>query len=164
MLLRLMSAVMFVLAGAAAGTAGSQRLRRNRELCREIGCVLRNTSVYIRCMGLDVYHLVRRLRGNCSLSFIDRLPDSFQEGQNFHRCWHEALSCEELPDEERGLLEELGRTIGTSDVSGQLSAISAREEELRQLEKKRAEAYLQKGRMYRSIGVLFGVMAGILVI
>ena len=69
-----------------------------------------------------------------------------------------------LPEDEQRILLAFGEMIGTSDLQGQLTSISGFEAELDTLEKRRKEDFLRKGRLYRSAGTLFGVMAGILVI
>ena len=71
---------------------------------------------------------------------------------------------QELPAEEREILAELGEMLGRTDIEGQLAELSVLEERVRCLENERRTVCSQKGRMYRSVGVLFGVMVGILVI
>ena len=166
-MLRIFAALMFPAAGALAGSAVSLRLRERRELCRCIGLMLNNTAIMIRCTAADVYELTGRLRitpGLSALSFIGELPDRFEPGRDFHEVWSEALSAQEMPDEERQILSELGSALGRSDAEGQLSLIEGLNERLKRITSAREEAYDRKGRMYRSVGILFGVMAGILVI
>ncbi len=166
-MLRIIAALMFTFAGAFAGGAFSFRLRERRELCRSIGLLLDEAAVGIRCRGADVYELSRIFRrdtGLSGLTFLNGLPECFEPGQDFRGQWQEALTQQELPDEERQLLAEFGDSLGKSDAEGQLSVIEGLKERLRRITVSREEAYSQKGRMYRSVGVLFGVMAGILVV
>ena len=65
---------------------------------------------------------------------------------------------------EKKLLCELGRVLGTSDIDGQISALELISRSAEQLTEKYGEEYRKKGRLYRSIGVLAGVTAGIMVI
>lgn len=165
MLVRIIAAIIFTSAGCAAGAAYSLRLREKCSISTVISDILRKTSVYIRYSALDVYEIVAKLKTDCpDNSFISRLPDSYIEGQNFHQLWQKALEVEELPEEERLLLSEFGSILGTSDIEGQLSAIASLSERAEQLRSERSENYIRKGRMYRSVGVLAGVMVGILVL
>ena len=69
-----------------------------------------------------------------------------------------------VPDEEKAVLAELVEVLGTTDVQGQVSCIASqlvRMEELREL---RRQEYIQKGRLYRSLGVMAGVSVGIILI
>ena len=168
MLLRAAAAVMFVAAGGMAGIILSDRLKMQREMCREIGELLRSCAVQIRYRGVDVYRLASELK-NCQsfkhLTFINELPEKYEYGEDFHLCWERAvMSQSDLPHEERQMLCSFGNTLGTSDIEGQLVSISALEEELETLENRREETFRSKGKLYRSVGMLFGVMAGILVI
>ena len=166
-MLRIIAALMFTLAGAFAGGAFSLRLRERREICRCIALLLDEAAVGIRCRGADVYELSRSFRsspGLSGLSFLEWLPERFEPGREFRTQWQEALSRQELPDEEMQLLAEFGDSFGRSDAEGQLTVIEGLRERLGRITISREEAYAQKGRMYRSVGVLFGVMAGILVV
>ena len=165
MLFRLIAALIFTSAGCVAGAAFSLRLREKCLICNWIGDILRKTSIYIRYTGLDVYEIVEKLKMELpEIEFIGKLPCRFEEGQNFHSLWQKALDDEELPKEEYLLLSEFGNILGTSDIEGQLAAIASLTERAEQLRKTRSESYLRKGKMYRSVGVLAGVMVGILVV
>ncbi len=167
MFFRLLAALMFTFAGALAGGAFSVRLWESRELCRSIGSLFSFAAVKIRFLGTDVYELVREAKKEQEFSrlcFIQLLPEFFVQGKDFHKEWHDALSVQELPREEQQLLEEFGNMLGRTDTEGQISGIAALNERLGRIEAERDKNYTQKGRMYRSVGVLLGVMTGILVI
>lgn len=168
MLLRLMAAIMFALAGAALGFSKADRLRENLEICRETSALAEKSAILIRYQGLNVYELSSELKKSSDLSllsFIKALPEAFFEGENFHLQWKEAVNSQpDIPDEERKLILRLGEILGTSDIEGQLVSIDGIKQELSELEKRRSGCFIQKGRLYRSVGTLFGVMAGILVI
>lgn len=168
MMIRLLAAFLFTAAGAAAGASLSLRLREEREICREIGDVLRSSALQIRYRGMDVYELSSGLKcksGLDDLTFLRELPDSYSYGEDFHERWKSALDNQpRLPDEERRLLSRFGELLGTSDIDGQLASISLLEAELSGLEAKREENYLRKGKLFRCVGVLVGAMTGILII
>ena len=80
MMIRLISAFVFTAAGAAAGAMLSQRLRDDREICRETGDVLRSSALQIRYRGADVYELstgLKNSRGFSSLTFLRHLPEQY---------------------------------------------------------------------------------------
>ena len=166
-MLRILAALMFTFAGTFAGGAFSFRLRERREVCRCIGLLLNEAAVGIRCRGADVYELsviFRSSPGLSALTFLEGLPEHYEPGRDFRGQWREALSGQQLPEDEFQLLSEFGEIIGKTDTEGQLSIIEGLKERLGRITVSREEAYSQKGRMYRSVGVLFGVMAGILVV
>lgn len=168
MIIRIIAAIMFAAAGAVGGFSRAERLKNDLEICRETGKMLRISAILIRFQGLDVYELSGHLQASselCELTFLNKLPDRFSEGENFHDQWKSAvLSQENIPADEQRILLGFGNRIGTSDIQGQLTSISGFENDLEALEKRRREDFLRKGRLYRSTGTLFGIMAGILVI
>ena len=168
MLMRIIAALMFAAAGAAGGFSGAEKLKKNLELCRETAELMRIAAILIRFQGLDVYELSGRLRQSSELhelTFLNILPQTFSEGENFHDKWKDAVMLQEnIPEEEQRILLGFGDMLGTSDIDGQLASISSYEAELEGLERKRRDDFLRKGKLYRSAGALFGVMAGILII
>lgn len=168
MLLRFIAAVMIAAAGAAAGFSKADGLRKDLEISRETGELLRMSAVLIRFQGLDVYELSARLKNSADLhelTFLKCLPERFSEDENFHDQWKNAVSCQEdIPPEERAVLLNFGNMVGTSDITGQMTSIKAIGAELSEIESRRKEIYARKSRLYRSTGTLFGIMAGILII
>ncbi len=168
MLLRLIAAVMFAAAGTVTGFSKSEGLKNDLEMCRETGELLRTSAILIRFQGLNVYELsarLKRLSDLHELTFLNDLPESFSEEENFHDQWKKAVSGQEnIPAEERRLLLNFGEIIGTSDIPGQLTSIEAIEAELAAVEIRRREEFIRKSRLYRSTGAVFGIMAGILII
>ena len=62
------------------------------------------------------------------------------------------------------MLISFGKTFGTSDTEGQLLSAEQASERIYDIEKQRSEEYLKKGKLFRSVGVLFGIMAGIMIV
>ena len=168
MSLRIIAALMFVSAGAVIGISSSEKLKDNRNICREIGEMFRISSVAIRYRGMNVYELASTLQKSeslKSLTFLQNISTEYSPRENFHQVWKKAAENQSgLLQDELKLICDFGRILGTSDIEGQLSSISALEVELNYLENTRLENYRQKGKLYRSLGVLFGVMVGIIVI
>ncbi|MDE5619727.1 MAG: stage III sporulation protein AB [Ruminococcus sp.] len=168
MLFRIVAAVLFSTAGGIAGISFSERLKTELELCKSIREMFMNSAMIIRCRAVDVYYLSSELRQNGQLfrlTFLNEIPESYSQQDDFHEIWKNAVNSQKnLPDDEKKLLCDFGEVLGRSDIEGQLVSINALEETAVMLEKKRSEACSQKGKLYRSVGMLFGVMVGILVI
>ncbi len=168
MLFRIVAAVLFSTAGGIAGISFSERLKTELELCRSIREMMMDSAVLIRCRAVDVYSLSSELRRNgqlCRLTFLKEIPEHYSESEDFHEIWKKAVNSQKnFPDDEKKLLCDFGEILGRSDIDGQIASIDALEETAVILEKRRYEAYSQKGKLYRSVGMLFGVMVGILVI
>ncbi|MDE7225648.1 MAG: stage III sporulation protein AB, partial [Ruminococcus sp.] len=66
--------------------------------------------------------------------------------------------------EERELLARLGEILGSSDSASQIEAVSGLQAELKKIDDIHRENLIKKGRLYRAAGLLFGIMAGILIL
>ena len=58
----------------------------------------------------------------------------------------------------------LGDSLGQTDTEGQLSFLAMYEELIKKNLEQAAKMYAEKGRMYRSVGLLCGLAVGIMVL
>ena len=166
-MLRFIASATFAVAGGMVGFALADQLRRDQKLCTVIGCLLRRTAFLVGYRSDEVYAVCAELKRDTELApltFLQSLPDSYEGGRDFRACWENAVKSQDFGSDEEEILLRLGTVIGRSDSVSQLDSIHALEIALAEIENCRRETYLQKGRLYRSVGLLFGVMAGILVI
>ncbi len=167
-MIKLLGALCFVFAGAIYGAEKSSSLKNKCTGCREIRSLIVKISILIRYRGLNVYEIVRELKASSdivNLSFIENLPSEFKAGSDFHKLWCTAVENDiSIGKDESKILCKFGNVLGTSDIEGQLLSIESILEELKNIEQIRQDEYRRKGKLYRSLGVLFGVMTGILLI
>lgn len=167
-MLKILGAICFVFAGAIYGASRSEALKSRETVCREIRDLLAEISVYIRYRSLNVYEIARELNvsGHFQhLDFIKNLPAEYAPNEDFHTLWSKAVDSDpHMAADEKALLRSFGAVLGTSDIEGQLLLVEGALEDLKKIENKRSEEYRRKGKLYRSLGMLFGVMAGILFI
>ena len=168
MFFRIIAAVIFSIAGGTAGVYFSERLKSDLDFCRNIHEIFMNTAVIIRCSADDVYSIGSELKSNKKfqrLTFLQAIPEKYNPEHNFREIWINAVKSQKnLPDDVKGLLCDFGSVLGQSDIEGQLASIETLTGKADILEKKYSEIYSQKGRLYRSVGMLFGIMTGILII
>ena len=166
MVIKISAMLLTILGGAFFGIDRSEKLKNRAEICREIEKVLQICEFTIKSSDSDVYSIAGKLKNNSfnGLSFFRNLPERYEAGKNFRNDWENAILKSKLESEEKQLLREFGRTLGTSDTDGQLKVISAYIEEIHSLYEQRKAEYTKKGKLYRSLGILGGIMAGIIVI
>lgn len=167
-MLRIIAAFSFTSAGGIIGFSMADKLKEAQKICDEINNLFQRTSFLIGYRCDDVYAVCRNLKSDSEfkdLTFLQYLPDEYNAGEDFRHCWNQALESQKnLGKEEKELLAYFGSVLGKSDVDGQLSSISEIRKELERIYAVRLENLQKKGRLYRTTGLLFGVMAGILVI
>ena len=167
MIFKLLAAIFFALGGSFCGICCSGRLKNRADICNDSVRIMRSCGIMIRSSGADVYKLMLELKktGVGLMHFIEKMPDIYTETANFRSLWADAVSSESgIPAEEKKLLIDFGNILGTTDIEGQISSISAQITLMEGLREQRMAEYRQKGRLYRSLGVMAGVMIGIIII
>jgi len=159
MIIKITAMFLIILGGAFFGIDRSDKLKKRAEICHEIEKLLHICEFAIKSSA-------RKLKAVSfkDLSFIKYVPAQYEAGRNFRNDWENAVLKSKLEIEEKQLLSEFGRTLGTSDTDGQLKFISAYIEEVHRLYEQRKAEYTKKGKLYRSLGILGGIMAGIIMI
>ena len=167
MTFKFIAGICIVLAGFGLGCYHSERLKSYLEICSQTAELFRSSSIMIRYRGLDVYEMANDMKKSGkypSLTFLHNIPESYIPGDDFHEIWRSSVMREKIiPSEEQKLLCGFGDIIGSSDTEGQIKSITAFEKEAELLTDQRKEIYIKKGKLYRSIGLLFGLMGAILV-
>ena len=167
MLVKLSASLILMAIGGVVGFSMADKLRCERRICNDIAHLLQRIVFLIGYRSDDVYSVCSELKNDselCGLTFLGALPERYTVGTDFRRCWSEAVNSQLFQSEERDILLRLGAVLGKSDRQSQVESIRQLQTELAALSEKRSSDYLRKGRLYRSVGLLFGVMAGILVI
>ena len=168
MIFRVAAALIFTVIGGIIGYSLADRLREAKRICGGIGQLFDKAEYIICRRGDDVYTFCRKLKEDkhlACLGFVQFLPDEYRFGADFHKQWQAAVEKGfQGNTEELSLILQLGEILGRSDSAAQLKAIHNLERELEAIESLRSEALLKKGRLYRCTGLLFGVMAGVLVL
>lgn len=167
MLIRFLTVAMAVLCGTSCGMNYSDKLRRRVDFCCQAEKMMQLSSIMIRSCGTDVYKLVSRLKceGYSELTFLNEVADEYSADNEFRESWESAvMSSKSTGEEEKRILVEFGSFLGSTDISGQVSGIELQIELMQGLYEQRRSEYLQKGKLYRSLGMLAGVTAGIVII
>jgi stage III sporulation protein AB len=166
-MIRVFAAAAFVAAGAVTGSALASKLRREQRICAAICSLFSRTAFLVGYRGDDVYSVCSELRRDTELApltFLNELPETYSSGADFRDIWRSSVTSQTFGAEETELLIRLGSIIGRSDSASQCETIDQLGKRAAELEKRRAETSRQKGRLYRSVGLLLGVISAILVI
>lgn len=142
----------------------SEKLKRTENIRR----MLDDISTLIRFQALTVYEIVENLSKNSTysnLEFITYVKSSIRVDKPFYEIWQEAIYKDKmLSEKERHLLENLGNSLGSSDIDGQISSIDLYKNNAEILMNSARDEYVKKSRLYNSLGVLVGVFISIMLI
>ena len=168
MIFRISAAIIFTVAGGLIGCSLAEKLNEKRRICAEIEHLFQRIKILLNRKSEDVFAICRELKSDSSLKslkFIRYLPEKISAGENFRREWHKSLEKDDCTgQEERELLSRLGEILGSSDSASQIEAVSGLQAELKKIDDIHRENLIKKGRLYRAAGLLFGIMAGILIL
>lgn len=169
MIFRIGGISLIVICCFTAGIKASDRLKKYCESCNLIEEILNRISIMIKYGSVNIYGIISELKKSESLSgmdFIKNLPDDFENNsESFSDVWNRAVNSDKsIGDEEKSFLISFGEKFGSADISGELSGIEMLSENIRITAEKRRQEYEKKGRLYRSVGLLAGIMTGILIL
>lgn len=137
-----------------------ERLNLFRRMTDETATLIRYRSLTVR----EIFLMLKENRTYSDLLFLQN-ADFSDKSRPVGEIWQESIDSDfTLSSEEKKLLIQLGRQLGTTDTQGQLSVISVFNESLDTMIEKQSEKYAVKGKLCRSMGILAGAMAGILII
>lgn len=129
-------------------------------LTEEIKLLIRYQNMKLR----DIVSAISKNSAYIQLDFINEVDDRVcGESMDFHTAWSRYAVDNCLSAEENEILKNLGKGLGTSDIDGQNALLELTKKQLESRLKQAQEGYLQKGKMYRSVGALCGLGLGIMV-
>lgn len=153
--------------GTAAGMYFSFRLKEREKVMSEVMLLIKELSVQIRYTNSEIGEMLRAAAHNEAykrLLFVVLCADT-EVGGNFHGKWNEGVNNQPyLTLRDKELLTALGNRLGETDCDGQLSFLEMTEELIRGQREQAAADFSNKGKLYRSVGILCGLAAGIMVI
>lgn len=158
--MRILAAVIVFLLCTAEGLRRRFALKSRAELLDGVLVMLNNFSVEISCRALTPDELIQNAKDS---SFAKAVREKRSELPNIRAAWEAA--CKELPkNRERELLSELGRSLGTSDKSGQMQLLNLYSAEISRLKEEAWESYRKKGEAFSRVGMLCGAAAAVLIL
>lgn len=167
MILKLSGSFLIIICCFAFGIKSSDRLKKYYESCKLIEEILNRISIMIRYRSMNIYGIISELKKSESFSemeFIKNLSDDYCS-ERFSDLWKKAVNSDmNIGNEEKNLLISFGEKFGSSDIQGEISEIEMLSENIIILKNKRFQEYEKKGRLFRSVGLLAGIMTGILIL
>ena len=156
-----------VLFGTAAGVWFSKRLKERERFMSSVILLIKELTVQIKYTNTEIGWMLKNASQNeayQALLFVTACS-SIGENGDFHPLWNDGVKKQPyLTPADRELLFALGDRLGETDLDGQLSFLELTCEMLKKQQQEASENYRRKGRMYRSVGVLCGLAAGIMVL
>lgn len=159
--------LLLIVFGTAVGLYFSFRLKEREKVMAAVMLLVKELSVRIRYTNAEIGEMLRSAAQNEAygkLLFVAYCAD-MEESGNFHGKWNEGVKSQPyLTARDRELLTALGDRLGETDCDGQLSFLEMTEEMIKGQREQAAADYSNKGKLYRSVGMLCGLAAGIMLL
>jgi len=153
--------------GAAAGIYFSRQLKERERIMTAAILLIKELEVQIRYTNAEIGDMLRNSADNEAyqkLLFVTECRKIEEKG-NFHNIWSEGVKRQAyITERDRELLIALGERLGETDAEGQLSFLEMTEEMIKGQQQQAESDYKNKGKMYRSVGILCGLAMGIMVL
>lgn len=153
--------------GAIAGLYFSKRLKEREQIIAASILLIKELSVQIRYTNSQIGEILKNASQNEAYKKLLFVADCFDIGEkgDFHTIWSDGVKKQPyLMARDKELLLSLGDKLGSTDLEGQLSFLEMSEEIFRQRQQQAVEDYKNKGKVYRSVGLLCGLAVGIIVL
>ena len=162
--MRVAAGLVILLVCTLWGCRRSILLKRRCALISRLRLLVEHYSIEIACTAPTLDELARLGQGE----FGELLRCCAEEEPDIRQAWNCAVTrLAELPhcgSEEAELMSELGRELGTCPAESQLSLLKLYAARLDMLYQQAEKISEQKGRLYRSGGVLAGLGAAVMLL
>lgn len=146
-------------------------LKKRVEILKEVRLMLAKIKLMVEYNSATVYEIAESLAKDSrlsSLGFLKTLSGSAENSEAiFSEQWENAVNgcrCTYLKKEDISLIVSVGCQLGKSGVEGQMSSIGMKEKELEALISEAEAELVRKGKLYRSLGVLSGALAAVILV
>lgn len=162
--MRIAAGFIILLLCAACGFRKSIMLKRRCTLIQELRLLLEHYSIEMSCTAPTLEELARQGQGE----FGGILRQCAEKTPDIRQAWSNAVEqLSALPHcgkEEAAVLSELGQALGTCPAENELSLLKLYSARLDRLYEQAEKVSEQKGRLYRSGGILAGLGAAVLLL
>ena len=126
--------------------------------------MLITASERLRYLSPSILNLIRILAaGYPELPFLATCRDKLARGEAFAESFESSVMEAGFDERTRTVLLHLARELGSSDLESQLAALSYAISRLKEISEIEREHYRTHGKLYRTLGILCGIAAAILV-
>ena len=161
-MLKVLGAVLLVLAGAGAGYLQSHKLRRRKERLRTFLEFLSAARTEISYAALPVEEILER-HGQ-GLDFLAPYFAARTAGAPFLQAWDKAVHSPLLTQEDRAVVSGFGDGFGASDTEGQMAHCGLYMDLTRKLLAGAEEDCARKCKLYQMLGICGGAVAALVII
>ncbi len=166
--MKLLGLFCILLACTGAGLYASARLKRETRAAELLMAWTEDCAACIRCQNTELRELLGQMAVHPNYSrfgFLKAVSEGLSPGTPPQEVWQRAVRSDPaVPARVQEILCSLGNVLGTTDTQGQLAALELHRIQLRAAAGESRERYTVQGKLYRSLGLLGGAAAVVLLL
>lgn len=158
--------IIIIIVTTLTGNYFSNMLKVRVVNLKKINYMIDEITTMIRFKSSTVYEISEILKSSGRFSDFEFLYKIDKEVP-FQQSWYNSVLSYSpcgMKKSDVELLADIGRKLGTSDLEGQLSTLALQQAELTSYISSAEKDYLQKVKLYRSLGVLTGAFISVMLI
>lgn len=154
--------IMFVLIGFYF----SGIFKRRVEIFRQTRLMIDKISTLIKYRSYNVFELCNEIKNDDTLYEMSFVSFSDTDDVTFSELWQNGVKKWNVPikNNERNIYFEIGRTLGTTDIDGQISSLILFDAEISKMLSDAEKEHSEKSKLVKMLGVLSGAFVSIMLI
>ncbi len=166
-MLKLFGIGFIVLCSSLIGISISEKLKKRMIELESINYLLEEISLLIKHRALTVFEIIDYLKSNEQIKELEFINNFiYKDNTPFYILWDKSIDNSNLSMKEYDLklLKSFGKSLGTSNTDGQISIIQIFKQDFKNLYSNALKEYEKKSKLYRSLGILCGMLFSIVII
>lgn len=168
MLMKLIGMLIITASTTLTGIYASNQLSQRKKRIQVLILMIDRIASLIEFRALKTGDILKSIASDKSfesLEFLKNADELHQKDMSFSGAWNQAVSNDDtVGDEERQQLIMLGSSLGTSNIKGQLSMLKIYRQNMENIFNTFSQESLNKGKLYRSLGILAGVFISVMLV
>lgn len=166
--MKLTGILCIILACTGAGIYAARKLRQEVTAYERLISLAESCAAYIRCQSPELDELLAMLAEHpaySSFHFLKAVSEKLSPETPPSALWNAAVCNDDaVPKGAQEILCSLGTVLGTTDTTGQISAIELHCTRLKRAAEESRECFQRQGKLYRSLGLLGGAMLAVMLL
>lgn len=165
--MNILLAIIIAAFGGSIGMFFSFKLKEREKTMSLALLLIKELAVQIRYTNAEIGEILLSATQKDEYNALLFIKECVKTNKNgdYHLLWREGVKKQPfLTVKDRDLLNSLGDSLGQTDTEGQLSFLEMYEELVKRRIEEASTEYADRGRVYRSVGLLCGLAAGIMVL
>ncbi len=168
MIIKLIGMIIITASTTLTGIYASNQLSERKKRIQAMILMIDRISSLIEFRALKTGDILDSISSDKSfekLAFLKNADDLYKNGLSFYEAWNQAAEEDIMTgDEERQQLIMMGSSLGTSNIKGQLSMLKIYRQNMEHIFDTFSEESMNKGKLYRSLGILAGVFISVMLV